>query len=78
MVPFDINSHGSFKTVSNNCDLPQATSALDTTTERHIQESLNKISAGKTTIVVAHRLSTIVNANCIIVLQDGEIAEKGR
>nr|XP_039256085.1 ATP-binding cassette sub-family B member 6, mitochondrial-like [Styela clava] len=57
--------------------LDEATSALDTTTERHIQESLDKISTGKTTIVVAHRLSTIVNANTIIVLQDGEIAEMG-
>ena len=56
----------------------QATSALDTTTERNIQASLSRVSAGKTTIVVAHRLSTIVNADCILVLKEGEIVERGR
>nr|CAB3219618.1 ATP-binding cassette sub-family B member 6, mitochondrial [Phallusia mammillata] len=57
--------------------LDEATSALDTTTERNIQASLARVCAGRTSIVVAHRLSTIVNADCILVLKDGEILERG-
>uniref|UniRef100_A0A8C3HGX5 ATP binding cassette subfamily B member 6 (LAN blood group) n=1 Tax=Chrysemys picta bellii TaxID=8478 RepID=A0A8C3HGX5_CHRPI len=56
----------------------QATSALDTETERNIQGSLAKVCANRTTIVVAHRLSTIVNADQILVLKDGRIVERGR
>lgn len=57
--------------------LDEATSALDNATERIIQESLEKLCAGRTTIVVAHRLSTIKNADEIIVLGDTGIIEKG-
>ena len=56
----------------------QATSALDTTTERNIQSSLGKVCAGRTSIVVAHRLSTVVTADCILVLKEGDIVERGR
>ena len=55
----------------------QATSALDTQTERNIQASLAKVCENRTTIIVAHRLSTIIHANQILVLQDGEIVERG-
>ncbi|CAK8695552.1 unnamed protein product [Clavelina lepadiformis] len=58
--------------------LDEATSALDTNTERNIQASLARVCAGRTSIVVAHRLSTIVSADCILVLKDGEIVERGR
>uniref|UniRef100_A0A6Q2YL14 ATP-binding cassette, sub-family B (MDR/TAP), member 6b n=1 Tax=Esox lucius TaxID=8010 RepID=A0A6Q2YL14_ESOLU len=58
--------------------LDEATSALDTQTERNIQASLSKVCAGRTTIVVAHRLSTIVGSDQILVVQDGRIAERGR
>ncbi|KAM9305250.1 ATP-binding cassette sub-family B member 6 [Gastrophryne carolinensis] len=58
--------------------LDEATSALDTETERNIQASLAKVCANRTTIVVAHRLSTIISADQILVLKEGEIAERGR
>ena len=58
--------------------LDEATSALDTETERHIQSSLMKVCEGRTTIIVAHRLSTIIHADKILVVQDGMIAEQGR
>ncbi|WP_420550041.1 ABCB family ABC transporter ATP-binding protein/permease [Curvivirga sp.] len=56
----------------------EATSALDTATEREIQKSLRQVSEGRTTLVIAHRLSTVVDADEIIVLKAGEIAEKGK
>ena len=55
----------------------EATSALDTRTEREIQASLSEVSAGRTALVIAHRLSTVVDAYEIIVLHDGRIAERG-
>jgi ABC-type transport system involved in Fe-S cluster assembly fused permease/ATPase subunit len=58
--------------------LDEATSALDTKTERDIQSALDAVSANRTTLVIAHRLSTVVNADEIIVLRDGRIAERGR
>ncbi len=57
--------------------LDEATSALDTQTERDIQSALDAVSRGRTTLVIAHRLSTVVNADEIIVLRGGEIAERG-
>ncbi|XP_029315270.1 ATP-binding cassette sub-family B member 6, mitochondrial [Cottoperca gobio] len=58
--------------------LDEATSSLDTQTERNIQASLAKVCTNRTTIVVAHRLSTIVGANQILVVHNGQIAERGR
>ncbi len=55
----------------------EATSALDTHTEREIQAALKEVSRGHTTLVIAHRLSTVVDADEIIVLDDGAIAERG-
>lgn len=57
--------------------LDEATSALDTQTERNIQASLDKMCANRTTVIVAHRLSTIIHAEQICVLKDGEIVERG-
>ncbi|WP_233553163.1 ABCB family ABC transporter ATP-binding protein/permease [Teichococcus wenyumeiae] len=57
--------------------LDEATSALDTRTEQEIQAALRGVSAGRTTLVIAHRLSTVVEADEIIVLADGRIAERG-
>ena len=56
----------------------EATSALDTRTEKEIQESLRQISAGTTTLTIAHRLSTVVDADQILVLDKGVVAERGR
>eukprot|EP00127_Corallochytrium_limacisporum_P006677 Clim_evm56s232 gene=Clim_evmTU56s232 len=57
--------------------LDEATSALDTETERMIQAQLNRVTEGRTTLVVAHRLSTVIGADQILVLRDGKIAERG-
>jgi len=57
--------------------LDEATSALDNMTEMQIQKSLAELSVGRTTLVVAHRLSTVKNADEILVLTDGEITERG-
>ncbi|PWK75617.1 ABC transporter ATP-binding protein/permease [Aminobacter sp. AP02] len=57
--------------------LDEATSALDTQTEQEIQSALDLVSKGRTTIVIAHRLSTVISADEIIVLADGGIAERG-
>ncbi|RWK61078.1 ABC transporter ATP-binding protein/permease [Mesorhizobium sp.] len=57
--------------------LDEATSALDSHTEQEIQAALDLVSKGRTTIVIAHRLSTVISADEIIVLQDGQIAERG-
>ncbi len=58
--------------------LDEATSALDNTTEIYIQEALDELCRGRTTIVVAHRLSTIKNADRIAVIANGRITEEGR
>lgn len=57
--------------------LDEATSALDTDTERAIQQSLADLSEGRTTLVIAHRLATITNADRIVVVEDGQIIEQG-
>jgi ATP-binding cassette, subfamily B, heavy metal transporter len=57
--------------------LDEATSALDTLTEQEIQAALDRVSQGRTTLVIAHRLSTVVNADEILVLDQGEIVERG-
>ena len=57
--------------------LDEATSALDTKTERDIQAALDVVSRNRTTVVIAHRLSTVINADEILVLRDGTVAERG-
>ena len=58
--------------------LDEATSALDTKTEEEIQSALDRVSEGRTTLMIAHRLSTVVKADQIIVLESGRIVERGR
>ncbi|HKY19548.1 MAG TPA: ABC transporter ATP-binding protein/permease [Rhizomicrobium sp.] len=58
--------------------LDEATSALDTGTEREIQSALNEVSRNRTSLVIAHRLSTVVDADEILVLDHGQIVERGR
>lgn len=58
--------------------LDEATSALDADSERVVQEALEKIMMNRTTVIVAHRLSTIRNANTIAVLHQGKLVEKGK
>ena len=57
--------------------LDEATSALDSVTEKQIQEALNALSVGKTTIVIAHRLSTVRDADTIALIDDKHIMEQG-
>ena len=57
--------------------LDEATSALDSESERHVQHALNQLISGRTTFVIAHRLSTVVDADIIYVMEEGRIAEKG-
>ncbi len=57
--------------------LDEATSSVDTRTERHIEKGMDSLMSGRTTFVIAHRLSTVRNANAIMVLENGEIIERG-
>ena len=69
-----LTSHHSFSVLL----LDEATAALDSQSERVVQAALDKASKGRSTIAVAHRLSTIQNADIIYVLKDGKVAEKGK
>lgn len=57
--------------------LDEATSSIDTRTEKIVQDGMDKLMKGRTTFVIAHRLSTVRNSDCIIVLEHGKIIEKG-
>lgn len=57
--------------------LDEATSSIDTRTEKLVQDGMDKLMAGRTTFIIAHRLSTIQNSNCIMVLEQGRIIERG-
>ena len=58
--------------------LDEATSSLDSDSETEVQKALDTLMAGRTTLVIAHRLSTVKNADRIVVLTDGRIVEEGR
>ena len=57
--------------------LDEATSSVDTRTERHIEKGMDALMEDRTTFVIAHRLSTVRNSNAIMVLEKGEIIERG-
>ena len=57
--------------------LDEATSSVDTRTERHIEHGMDRLMKDRTTFVIAHRLSTVRNSNAIMVLEQGEIIERG-
>ena len=57
--------------------LDEATSALDSESERQVQEALQRLMAGRTTLIVAHRLSTIEHADVVVVLDHGKLVESG-
>ena len=57
--------------------LDEATSSIDTRTEKIVQDGMDKLMSGRTTFVIAHRLSTVKNSDCIMVLEQGEIIERG-
>ena len=57
--------------------LDEATSSIDTRTEKIVQDGMDKLMHGRTTFVIAHRLSTVKNSDCIMVLEQGRIIERG-
>jgi ATP-binding cassette subfamily B protein len=58
--------------------LDEATSALDTESEWHVQQALTEIMRERTTIIIAHRLSTVMNADKIVVMNEGQVVDSGR
>lgn len=58
--------------------LDEATSALDIESERMVQEALDRVMVNRTTVIVAHRLSTVKSADIIVVIHGGQIVEKGK
>lgn len=57
--------------------MDEATSSIDTRTEKLVQRGMDELMKGRTTFVIAHRLSTIQNADCIMVMEQGRIIERG-
>ena len=57
--------------------LDEATSSIDTRTEKIVQDGMDALMKGRTTFVIAHRLSTVRNADCILVMEQGRIIERG-
>ena len=57
--------------------LDEATSSIDTRTEKLVQDGMDRLMKGRTTFVIAHRLSTVKNSDCIMVLEQGRIIERG-
>ena len=57
--------------------LDEATSSIDTRTEKIVQDGMDRLMKGRTTFVIAHRLSTVRNSDCIVVLEQGRIVEQG-
>ena len=57
--------------------LDEATSSIDTRTELQVQDAFDRMMEGRTSLVVAHRLSTVRDADCILVMKDGHIIERG-
>jgi ATP-binding cassette subfamily B protein len=57
--------------------LDEATSSIDTRTEKHIEKGMDALMKGRTVFVIAHRLSTVRNSDCIMVLENGRIIERG-
>ena len=58
--------------------LDEATASLDSESERQVQRAIEHLCQGRTTIVIAHRLHTVVDADCIFVIEDGAVVESGR
>jgi ABC-type transport system involved in Fe-S cluster assembly fused permease/ATPase subunit len=58
--------------------LDEATSAVDSSTDAQIQEAFKNLSAGRTTFIIAHRLSTVMNADIILLVDEGKIGERGK
>ena len=74
--------HGYYREIPGRCDAPilildEATAFADPDNERLVQQAFEKLSKDKTVIMIAHRLSTVTNADCIYVLSGGKIAESG-